>query len=195
LSNPASTYEQLDGFRSQVQAALAEVDLDRVTGAIQAIRNAYDNKRTVFVMGNGGSAATGAHLVCDLKYAEGKTNRVRVTNLSDNTPLLTALANDDGYPGVFVKQLEQLLEPGDVVIVISVSGDSENVVRAVQFARERGAATIGFLGAGGGRVGTITDHPVVLSSKDFPVVESVHCVLTQMVAATFRNGITKSAAK
>ncbi len=185
----------LENFRNQLNAALAEVDLAELNEVITVIQRAHGNGKRIFVMGNGGSSATAAHLVCDMKYAEGKTTKVRVTNLSDNTPLLTALANDEGYQDVFQRQLEQLLEHGDVVIAISVSGNSENILRAARFARDSGAATVGFLGSGGGRVARMIDHPVIISSRDFPVVESVHCVVTQMMAATFRSGITEHSAK
>ncbi|HUU00756.1 MAG TPA: SIS domain-containing protein [Myxococcota bacterium] len=185
----------LDDFRNRVCTALAGVDLEQLDSAIQAIRRADSNDKCVFIMGNGGSAASAAHLMCDMKYAEGKARRLRVMNLSDNVPLLTALANDVGYREVFRMQLEQILRPGDVVISISVSGDSENVVLANIFAREKGAVTIAFLGSGGGRAGKLVEHPIVVDNDDFPVVESVHCVLTQMVAASFRNGTSKHSTK
>jgi D-sedoheptulose 7-phosphate isomerase len=106
--------------------------------------------------------------------------------LNDNTSLLTALANDLGYEEVFKGQLQQLVNSGDVVIALSVSGDSENIVKAAEFARQKGAVVVGFFGSGGGQARAVADLHVTVSDNDFPVVESVQSVLTQVVAAAFR---------
>jgi D-sedoheptulose 7-phosphate isomerase len=176
-------------FLARISNALAEVQLADINDIVQTIIRAFRDGNAVYIMGNGGSSATASHLACDLCYAECRTNSFSVACLSDNVPLLTALGNDLGYYDVFSGQLDRLLGAGDVVIVLSVSGDSENILRAATTARKHGAASIGFLGSNGGRARALLDHSIVLTSADFPVVESVHCVLMQMVANVFRRCI------
>jgi D-sedoheptulose 7-phosphate isomerase len=173
-------------FLGRVGTALSEVNLDEVRKVAEALERAYRKGRTVFIMGNGGSSASASHLACDLRYAEGKQNRLQVMCLTDNVPLVTALGNDLGHSEVFKSQFEQLISTADVVIVLSVSGDSENIVQAADFARQHGALTVGFLGSDGGRTQALMDIHLTTSSSDFSVVESVHCVLTQMLAAIFQ---------
>jgi D-sedoheptulose 7-phosphate isomerase len=184
------TENNIDNLLNLVKNSLSETDLGELENIVNSLIKVCKNGRNVFVMGNGGSAATCAHFVCDLRYAERVPKRIRVFSLNDNTPLLTALANDLGYDEVYQKQLEQLLEPDDVVIVISVSGDSENIVKAANFAHANGAVTIGFVGSNGGKVLAALDHSIVVSSNSFPVVESVHSALTQLIAAVLRNNIS-----
>lgn len=179
-------------FINRVRNTLSEVDIAKMEKVVQTLKNAYESGKTVFVMGNGGSAASASHLACDLRYAEKKHRRFRVMCLNDNTSLLTALANDLGYDQVFKGQLQQLASPGDVVVALSVSADSENVVKAAEFARENGAVVVGFFGSGGGKARAIADLDVTVSSNDFPVVESVQSVLTQVVAAAFRKCVREN---
>jgi D-sedoheptulose 7-phosphate isomerase len=173
-------------FIDRVRTTLSEVNIAEMEKVVRTLKNAYESGKTVFVMGNGGSAASASHLACDLRYAEEKHRRFRVMCLNDNTSLLTALANDLGYDQVFKGQLQQLVNPGDVVVALSVSADSENVVKAAEFAREKGAVVVGFFGSGGGRARALANFHVTVSNNDFPVVESVQSVLTQVVAAAFR---------
>lgn len=173
-------------FIDKVRTTLSEVKIAEMEEVVQTLKRAYENGKTVFVMGNGGSAASASHLACDLRYAEKKHRRFRVVCLNDNTSLLTALANDLGYEEIYKGQLQQLLNPGDVVVALSVSADSENIVKAAEFARQKGALVVGFFGSGGGQAQAIADLHVTVSDSDFPVVESVQSVLTQVVAAAFR---------
>ena len=173
-------------FIDKVRTTLSEVKIAEMEEVVQTLKRAYENGKTVFIMGNGGSAASASHLACDLRYAEKKHRRFRVVCLNDNTSLLTALANDLGYEEIYKGQLQQLVNPGDVVVALSVSADSENIVKAAEFARQKGALVVGFFGSGGGQAQAIADLHVTVSDSDFPVVESVQSVLTQVVAAAFR---------
>jgi len=177
---------------TQVKNALSNIRLDHVLQVVEALRKAYREGRTVFIMGNGGSSASASHLACDLRYAEGKQNHLRVVCLTDNVPLLTALGNDLGHAHVFKSQIEQQVASGDLVLVLSASGNSENIIQALELARQRGAVTVGFLGSGGGRAQALVDHHLTTASIGFSVIESVHCVLTQTVAATFRKSIAEN---
>ena len=173
-------------FIDKVRTTLSEVKIAEMEEVVQTLKRAYENGKTVFVMGNGGSAASASHLACDLRYAEKKHRRFRVVCLNDNTSLLTALANDLGYEEIYKGQLQQLINSGDVVVALSVSADSKNVVKAAEFARQKGAVVVGFFGSGGGQAQAVADLHVTVSDSDFPVVESVQSVLTQVVAAAFR---------
>src|SRR5438874_1864061 len=130
-------------YIEQVRDLLANIDVGRVDEVVRMFRDARERGSTVYIIGNGGSAATASHFATDLSKATKRsgTKSLRVISLVDNTPWLSALANDDGYDRIFTGQLESLLRNRDVLVAISVSGNSANVVRAVEFARQRGAAT------------------------------------------------------
>ncbi|MDY0000117.1 MAG: SIS domain-containing protein [Polyangia bacterium] len=169
-------------FIEGLKGGLEEIDEEAVGGVVDMLWNAYQNCHRVFLMGNGGSAAAASHFCCDLNLATRDRKRMQAVSLNDNTPLLTALANDFGYESVFSEQLANLVLPGDVVVVISASGDSENILRALRLAKERGAITVGILGFGGGKASELLDHGLVISSRDFFLVESVHASLTHLLA-------------
>jgi D-sedoheptulose 7-phosphate isomerase len=167
---------------------LAELPFDAVGRAMEALEGAHAEGRRVFVVGNGGSAATASHMANDLVWGLAQLGKpgFRAMALSDNVPLITAIANDRSYAEVFAKQLEALADPGDVVVAISGSGNSPNVVRAVEVARERGMKTIGFLGMGGGKLGKMVDIPIIVPSTDYGPIEDVHMMLDHLLIAYFR---------
>lgn len=176
-------------YLETLRVSLDEIDEADVLAVADVLMQAYEGCRRVFVMGNGGSAAAASHFACDLNLATRERKRLQAVSLNDNTPLLTALANDFGYGEVFREQLANLVTAGDVVIVISASGDSENILKAVRLARERGAVTVGILGFGGGEAGTLVDHQLTISNQDFFVVESVHATLAHLLAGILRQRI------
>jgi D-sedoheptulose 7-phosphate isomerase len=154
---------------------------------------ARDERRTVFVLGNGGSAATASHLACDLgkgTATEGAA-RFRVLSLCDNSSLLTALGNDHSFEQIFVEQLKGLLGDRDVVIVISASGNSPNVLRALEYARSRGAQTIGLLGFGGGEAAKMVDVALVSATRNYGIAEDLHLVLQHMLTQAIRKSASK----
>lgn len=167
------------------QDLLSRVDVQAVARVVELLRSARDRGATIYVAGNGGSAATAAHLVNDLGKATKRSRRVpmRVMCLSDNVSWLTALANDEGYERVFTGQLENFARPGDVLIVISASGNSPNLVDAVEYAREHGLGTIGLLGFDGGVLKDRVDEYLWLESEIglYGPVESGHSVLCDIL--------------
>ena len=171
-----------------LEACRHEVPMDDLERVLQAILRAYEADRTVFVFGNGGSASTASHLACDMGKgtAASGQRRLRVVSLADNPALLTAWANDTSYEMVFKEQLENLLQPGDVVIAISASGNSPNVVRAVEYAKERGALTIGFIGFGGGKLQKLVDLNITVSSCNYGQVEDYHLTLNHIFSQYLR---------
>ena len=145
---------------------LLQVDLDAVERVCEHLRRARDRGALVFVAGNGGSAATASHWVNDLGKATKKSGRkpIRVIGLADNISWLTALGNDEGYERTFSGQLENFASEGDVLMVLSASGNSMNLVRSVELARSRGMTTIGFLGFDGGKLVHLVDETILILS-------------------------------
>jgi D-sedoheptulose 7-phosphate isomerase len=162
--------------------------LERVAGILLAARS---ESRRVFFMGNGGSASTASHMAVDFAKGTAVPNqpRLRAISLTDNIGLITAWANDVSYESVFEEQLHNLLEPRDVVVGISASGNSPNVLRAVKFARERQAITIGLIGFGGGKLKHLVDVDITVSSRNYGQVEDFHLALDHILSQFLRDKI------
>jgi D-sedoheptulose 7-phosphate isomerase len=172
-------------FLQAFELLLARIDMDAVERIVRRLQAARDNDATVYVAGNGGSAATASHWVNDLGKATKNPGRkpMRVMSLSDNISWLTALANDEGYERVFSGQLENFARAGDVLIVISASGNSPNLVNAVEQARKRGLVTIAFLGFDGGVLKSKVDESLWLPTAKgaYGLVESGHSLLCHIL--------------
>ncbi len=177
--------ERIQKYILHLQDVLERLKLDDVRQSIDVIIEAYYVNKQIFVIGNGGSASTASHLACDLgkgTSVAGKP-RFRVISLTDNVATMTAWSNDVAYEDVFVEQLKNLVNAGDVVIGISASGNSENVIRAMQHAADIGCNTIGWSGFGGGKLATICDVNVVVDSHQYGPVEDVHLILNHVLHA------------
>ena len=161
-----------------MQESLKEVKKEDIEAIAQRLIMADQ----VFLMGNGGSASTASHIANDL-HAAG----INATSLCDNIALLTAIANDKEYPQIFIDQLAVKMRPGDVVIAISGSGNSENVIRAVNFANGRDVFTIGLLGFGGGKLREMVKLGIILESHNYGLVESVHLLIGHLITDEVRN--------
>lgn len=179
----------VESYIRDVQETLRAIPREALWNVIQVLHDARLRGQQVFVMGNGGSAATASHFACDL----GKGAQVngcpafRVIPLTDNMAMFSAYANDEGYESVFVRQLEGLMNPGDVVIGISGSGNSRNVLHAIELARDRGAKTVGFVGFDGGKLLPMVDYGVHVGQNCMEQVEDVHVVLAHLVATVLRS--------
>lgn len=149
----------------------------------KALLSAYNDEKHVFIMGNGGSGSTASHFACDINKGScyDLDKKFKVICLNDNIPTMLAYANDLSYKKVFVEQLKNFLQPEDVVIGISGSGNSENVLRAVSYAKEKGAKTVGLTGFDGGKLAQIADIPLVASINDMQKVEDVHMIVVHML--------------
>lgn len=173
-------------FRA-LRAALDSVDLAAVDAVIHTLARARAAGGVIFVAGNGGSAATASHWVNDLTKATRGSGRayVRAICLTDSTPWLTALANDEGYERVFAAQLENMARTGDVLVVISASGNSPNVVRAVEYARVHEIETVALVGFDGGAVKSLVDDCVWVDTPngEYGLVENIHTVICDFVTA------------
>ncbi|UCD99274.1 MAG: SIS domain-containing protein [Chloroflexota bacterium] len=175
-------------YVDELKNILDKLSQEQVEQVLAVLHEARMANQQVFIFGNGGSASTASHFVCDL----GKNTRVqgvpnfRVIGLIDNIALFSALANDDGYENVFLNQLIDHVQPGDVVVAISTSGNSMNVVNAVQFARSVGARTISFTGFDSGQLGSLVDVDLHVSSHSIEHVEDVHLVLEHLITRGLR---------
>jgi D-sedoheptulose 7-phosphate isomerase len=154
---------------------------------------AYQNQKQVLTLGNGGSASTASHMAADLgkNTIEANMRRFRIISLNDNMSLLTALANDAGYENVFSEQLKNLVRAGDLLIVISASGNSPNVLSAIHCAQERSAQVVGLLGFGGGEAARLVDLPIVVPSSHYGVVEDAHLVINHVLVEHFRHRLAE----
>ena len=174
-----------------VRQCLQEVEQQDLASVVQLLYQAYARGASVYVMGNGGSASTASHMTAHLQEGiDGRgTGGLRAICLSDNVPRLTALANDVAYDEVFALQLNGLLRPEDLVVLISGSGNSPNLVKAAQIAKDTGTGVIAFTGFGGGRVHHMADCGVVLSCRQYGPVEDVHLTLGHLIPQLLRRKI------
>jgi len=149
---------------------------------IEAALDAYEREKHIFVMGNGGSAATASHWACDINKgcSLGKEKKFRMICLNDSISMMMAYANDLSYGDVFVEQMRNFFEPGDLVIGISGSGNSENVLRAIGYARDHGGRTVGLSGFDGGKLKGMVDIPLHADVDDMQKVEDVHVIFAHM---------------
>jgi D-sedoheptulose 7-phosphate isomerase len=169
-------------FLECVANELARVDPNEVRGLADAIYHCYQAGRSVFLCGNGGSGSNSSHFCEDLgkgtlrrtDYDDDQKKRLRVLSLTDNTPYILAWANDDGFDRVFVEQLKNLAQPGDLLIAISGSGNSPNVLRAVEWANHHGLKTFGCTGFSGGKLRSLAQQGLHVPLDDMGIVESVH---------------------
>lgn len=171
---------------AQVLEALDYSDVARMVEELAAVRR---SRRTLFLAGNGGSAATASHLVIDLTQGASGHGRlpIRCVCLSDCAPAVTAIANDRSYEEVFSTQLRALGETNDALLVVTGSGRSPNVLRALETARAMGISTIGWLGMGGGPAHALCDVAVVVPSDDYGVIEDIHMLLGHLATAYLRD--------
>lgn len=170
-------------YFAAVKSILDTIPFDAVDAVVDALAQANRNGNTVFICGNGGSAATATHFGCDLakRPIVAGQPRFRVIALTDNNALMTALSNDIGYDQVFAEQLIPLVREGDVLIGISGSGNSPNVLNAVKVASAAGATTIGFSGFDGGQLRHLVDLPVHVNYDNMAMVEDVHLMLEHAI--------------
>lgn len=177
----------VDNYLSQLTAAIDAVDKSSVTAWIDRLAQARSDGATIFVAGNGGSAATASHFATDIgKGASyGKPQRFRVVALTDSMSTITAYANDVSFDAVFAEQLRNLGKPGDVLVTISGSGSSPNIIRVIEAAKEIGMDVIALTGFQGGTSGPLADIHVNVPSDHMGRIEDVHMALCHTVAFSF----------
>lgn len=183
--------ELIDNYLVELEAMVRAISRAEVHAVAQALLENWREGRQVFILGNGGSAATASHMANDLNkftVVEGQP-RFRAMALTDNVPLLTAIGNDISYADVFVEPLRNWLRPGDLVIGISASGNSPNVLKAVTYARAQGARTVGFCGQPGGQLAQLVDLKVIIPSPHIGPQEDGHMILDHVLTLALRDTI------
>lgn len=180
-----------DAYFAQYAAASASVDRAKLAEAAEILLAAYRASKTLYVCGNGGSAAISNHLACDHgKLLATDTDLLpRVQSLATNIEVITAIANDISYDEVFIHQLKLAADPGDVVMTVSSSGDSENVVRAASWAREKGLEVISMTGFSGGRTAEVASVNLHVEGDNYGIIEDVHQSLMHLLGQYMRQSL------
>ena len=184
--------ENIQNYILGLQHTIDQLPRQMIAEVVELLEQARREARQVFIMGNGGSASTATHFVCDLA----KNTRCdglphfRAIGLTDNMAIFSAYANDEGYDSVFAKQLANLILPGDIVIGISASGNSQNVINAIHEAKIHQARTIAFTGFDGGRLGPLVDINIHVKSDIIEHVEDIHLMLEHMIVKALKERST-----
>jgi D-sedoheptulose 7-phosphate isomerase len=180
-------HDWIGNYIARQKEALDSIPPDGVASLVGILREAWREDRQIFVFGNGGSAANASHFVTDLgKGASDKlSRRFRCMSINDNAPWMTALGNDYAYDQVFAKQLSNFGRAGDVVLAMSVSGSSPNLVKAFEWANQHKLQTIALVGAKRGKLAEIATHAIVIDSDHYGRVEDAHMTICHLLAYAF----------
>lgn len=193
----------IQSYLSEMERIIKDIPVEDINRTIELLFAAWKRGAQVFICGNGGSASTATHLACDLSkttIVEGK-KRVKAYCLNDNIPLMSALINDDGFDNLFYEQLKGRFQAGDILICISVHGGagrdkaglwSQNLLRAMKYAKEVGGQTIGLSGFDGGPMKEVADACIVVPANSTPHVESFHLALEHLICSCLKEKIAKS---
>lgn len=190
------TMTYLEKYRADLATAIDSIDLAKVSQAIEWLREARDAGRRIFVCGNGGSASTASHFACDMVKGASynRPSRFRIMALTDQLPTITAYANDVSYDCVFAEHLKNFAEPGDVLMAISGSGNSPNVLRATEYANSVGCRTIALTGRDGGALGPMAQLNIQASVPHMGRIEDAHMIVCHMICYCFMEGAERAAA-
>jgi D-sedoheptulose 7-phosphate isomerase len=181
-----------------LSALIPQLPYPAINRIVSVFLSAFAEQRTVYVFGNGGSAASASHMMCDINKGAGGLGmgtRPRVMALTDNASLISAWANDLGYERIFSEQLKTFIKPRDVAFAISTSGDSPNVLLALETAREYGAVTVGLGGCQGGQMKSLCDLCAIIPSDNVQLVEDLHHSMIHSIFIAVRESLLTGATK
>lgn len=182
-------------YISDFSNIISAIDKDQVLKTIDLIWDAFNNDKMIFVIGNGGSAANASHFAQDLakgtRVSINQEKRIKALSLTDNLPFVSALGNDDGYETIFEQQLRTFANAGDLLIAISGSGNSPNIINAVTWANENGLETIGVTGFSGGKLKEINKYNLHVPLNDMCTSESVHSFLFHFIVLEITDKMEK----
>lgn len=181
--------QRVTSYLTSLQETINQLPKEEIVRVIELLHTVRFAGRQVFIMGNGGSASTATHFVCDLAKNTRRRDwpHYKVIGLSDNMAIFSAYANDEGYENVFSQQLANLVMPEDIVIAISASGNSKNVLNAVALAKSHNAVTIGFTGFDGGMLCSMVDINIHVNSNVIEHVEDIHLMLEHMIVKALKD--------
>ena len=194
------TVEYVKNYFTEMRDVIEKIPSEQVAGVVEALFTAWKNGNHVFIIGNGGSASTATHMMCDLNkctIVDGKP-RFKATALVDNIPIVSALTNDDGWGEIYVEQLKNFFTKGDVVIAFSVHGGSgsdkagawsQNLLKGMQYAKDNGGVAIGIAGFDGGAMKQMADHCIVVPVESTPHTESLHVAIEHLIANCLKEKI------
>ncbi len=184
-------HKEISTYFNQISSLVLKIPTNNIEELVTIIFEAYKTGRRIFIFGNGGGSATSSHFVCDLAKGTATPGkpRLKAVSLSDNVPLITAWANDTDYTNTFGEQLKNLAEEGDVVIGLSGSGMSPNVINAFKVANEAGAISVLLSGYSGGEAVKVADRSIIVPSEDMQHIEDIHLILCHIVFRMVRNRI------
>ncbi len=179
----------MTAYEEELSQAIKALDDKEMDKAVSLLLDAYRGDQQIFIFGNGGSATTANHFVCDFgkNAIKGDKRRFRILSLSDNIAKITALGNDIAYAEVFREQMKNLMRPGDVAIAISASGTSPNVVNACEYARQIGGKVIALAGFSGGKIADMADAAFVSDMKSYERIEDLHLIILHMIVCYFKD--------
>ena len=180
----------IENYFTKLSEGLNKLDKNKIKDIIDIIYNAWENEKQIFILGNGGSASTASHFACDIgkgtlgrNYNDRRIKRFKVISLTDNVATITAYANDLSFDDVFSQQLNNLVCENDVVIAITGSGNSVNVIKALDVAKQAKAITVAFLGFDGGKVKDMVDYPIIFEDSHYGRVEDAHMILEHLISS------------
>lgn len=184
----------IKNYFDREKEVMSKLNFDEIAEAVMAIKDAYEREATIYVFGNGGSAATASHFVCDFNkgICEKLDKKFNLICLSDNTPILTAIANDISYEDVFYFQLKNKLKKDDLILAISGSGNSKNVIKAVEYAKIVGTKTVGVTGFSGGKLREMADYHMHVNVDDMQITEDIHMAFDHMMYRVLTDTLNNS---
>ncbi|MCL4304821.1 SIS domain-containing protein [bacterium] len=182
-------------YFERLKHVLDSVRIDDVVTCIDVLERAYEQDATVFICGNGGSWTTATHWVCDFTKGTSVSGKRRFRMLApgDNVAMLTAYANDVSYTSVFSEPLRAYARKNDVVILITASGNSPNILEAASAARDLGLISVGLIGFGGGKLAEMVDHKIVVESREYGPVEDLHLILDHIISTYLKEHVAQRA--
>lgn len=185
---PVNFLQSIESYLNELKQVIDRLDPNQIDTVMNRLLETYQKGGTVYIFGNGGSAATASHFVNDFNkgISEKLPRKFKFICLNDNISTLMAIANDHGYHLIFERQLENFLVPGDLVIAISGSGNSENIIRAVEFANAKGVETVGLIGYDGGKLKQLVKHYIHIPVNDMQKVEDLHMVMDHLMMKIFK---------
>lgn len=178
-------------YVGRLREMLVEISPEQVAHAAGMMQEARGRGSRIYIFGNGGSAVTASHFAVDLAKGTASPGepRFRALSLSENMAVVTAVGNDYGYDEIFEEQLRGLVEPGDLAIGISASGNSPNVLRGIEYAKANGASTLGLVGFGGGKLASLADLALVVSPRNYGLSEEAHLILIHILTQYLKNDL------
>ena len=183
---------QINDYIKQFTSTINNINQDEIKNCCQVLLKAYEEEKNIFVCGNGGSAATASHFMCDInKGVSGDLDKkFKIIALTDNVPLITAYSNDQNYDEIFLEQLKNFYVEGDLIIGISGSGNSKNVLKAIEYVNNNNGISIGWTGYDGGKLKKIVHHSVNANVLDMQISEDIHMILVHIIMKVLRKSLT-----